>query len=527
MRVHVRFLLLFVLAGVVCSSCAPAPIQYDVAPYVTSPGLSEEPREAPPAPAGRGRLPVAKPGPDSPSYESELDGILNGPGANDVFWGVSVKSLSTGRGIFGRNENKLFVPASNMKLFTTAVALIRLGPDFRYTTNLYTNGIVENGTLKGDVFLRGSGDPTISERFQGRPTAVFEEWADSLKQQGIREITGDLIGDDTLFDGKNLGPGWAWDDEFIAFSARISALSFNDNCFNTVISPGKRPGDPARIEVFPETSYVKIVNNVRTSIHGEQTSLDARRAFGSDTLILSGHVEMNSVPRQVRFAVGDPALYGMTVLKEVFSRKGIRVLGRATRMDDSARPPDYGSMRFLATRRSAPLSSIIEQTNKRSQNLYAELLFRTLGATYGGRGTTEKSVQVMTQSLSEMGIKPESIAIYDGSGLSRLNLVTPSQIVRVLDYMSRHRYFSYYYRSLPVAGVDGTLMKRMKNTEAENNLRAKTGTLTHVVTLSGYLKERSGGMLAFSIMSNNGLHSSAQVRSLQDAICEKLPFLLQ
>ena len=187
-----------------------------------------------------------------------------------MFWGVSVKSLSTGRGLFARNDEKLFVPASNMKLFTTAVALIRLGPDFRYTTNLYTNGSPEKGALKGDVYFRGSGDPTISERFQGRPTEVFEEWADLLKQQGIREIDGDLIGDDTLFDEKNLGQGWAWDDEFTAFSARISAISFNDNCFDALISPGKKPGDLARIAITPETSYIKIVSSVKTSSPGRR-----------------------------------------------------------------------------------------------------------------------------------------------------------------------------------------------------------------------------------------------------------------
>jgi serine-type D-Ala-D-Ala carboxypeptidase/endopeptidase (penicillin-binding protein 4) len=514
-------------AVIVCSSCVPARIQYDAPPYGT-PSV------------GEGTLPGTAPHPTTPKKSpnvpparsaagaSELNEILNGPGAANVFWGVSVKSLGTGRGLFAHNEDKLFVPASNMKLLTTAVALIRLGPGFRYTTSLYTNGERENGVLKGDVYLRGSGDPTISERFQGRPTAVFEEWADSLKQQGIREIGGDLIGDDSLFDDKSLGKGWAWDDEIISFSARISAVSFNDNCFSALISPGRKIGDPARITITPETSYVKIENSIKTSGPGEQTSLDARRLFGGDTLTLSGRMELGSTPRHLRFAVGDPTLYATTVLKEVLARKGIRVLGKAARVEDPGRAaPDYGSMRTLVTRRSAPLAEIIEQTNKRSQNLYAELLFRTLGATYGGRGTTEKSVQAMTESLAAMGIPPDSIGIYDGSGLSRLNLVTPSQIVRVLDYMSRHRYFSHYYRSLPVAGIDGTLMKRMKNTEAENNLRAKTGTLTHVVALSGYLTERSGGLLAFSIMSNNDLRSSAQARSLQDSICEKLPFLSQ
>ncbi len=516
-------LLLFVVV-LACLSCAPVQVRHDEPAYGVPSIETEVPAETALPPIPRREASAAMPSPDS-APAPELDDILNGPGPANVFWGVSVKSLRTGKRLFARNEDKFFVPASNMKLFTTAVALIRLGPDFRYTTNLYTDSSVENGILKGDVYLRGSGDPTISERFQGRPTAVFEEWADGLKQQGIREITGDLVGDDSLFDDKNLGRGWAWDDEFIAFSARISAVSFNDNCFDTLVSPGKKSGDPARVTIAPDTSYVKLTNSVKTSASGEQTDLDARRPFGSNVLTLSGRIELNSPPRHIRFAVGNPTLYAMTVLKEVLVRKGIRVLGRAVSIDDAGKMPDYGTMKVLATRRSASLSDIIEQTNKRSQNLYAELLFRTLGAVYGGKGTTEKSVRVMVESLATMGIRGDSIAIYDGSGLSRLNLVTPAQIVRLLDYMSRHPYFAYFYRSLPVAGIDGTLTKRMKNSEAENNVRAKTGTLTHTVALSGYLKERDGGLLAFSILSNNCLHTSAEVRSLQDAICERLPLL--
>ena len=514
--------LLVFLGGLICFSCTPARVRLDGPPYTLQLPDGEIPAETALPPVPRRETTVAASAPDVVSSAPEIDEILDAPGAADAFWGVSAKSLRTGQRLFARNEDKLFVPASNMKLFTTAVALIRLGPDFRYTTSLYTDGSVENGVLTGDVYLRGSGDPTISQRFQGGPTAVFEEWADRLKQQGIGEIEGDLIGDDTLFDGHELGPGWAWDDESIAFSARISAVSFNDNCFDAVLSPGKKAGDPARIAITPETSYVKIANSVRTSASGEQTELDARRSFGSNALILSGCIELNAPPRHIRIAVGDPTLYALIVLKETLARKGIRVVGRAADIGDTGKAPDYGAMKVLATRRSPPLNDIIEQVNKRSQNLYAELLFRTLGAVYAGRGTTEKSVQVMVESLAAMGIRGDSLSIYDGSGLSRLNLVAPSQVVRLLDYMSRHPYFDHFYRSLPVAGVDGTLMKRMKNTEAEGNVRAKTGTLTHMVALSGYMKGRDGGLLAFSILSNNCLGTSAEVRSLQDAICQRL-----
>ncbi|HUJ69085.1 MAG TPA: D-alanyl-D-alanine carboxypeptidase/D-alanyl-D-alanine-endopeptidase [Syntrophorhabdales bacterium] len=504
-------------------------------PGIVQPSLPLSSEETLAAPAQTGSFPV--PPATAPDYQGqreertgekqhqtvEIDDIIDARLAPSVLWGVSVRSLSTGQSLLTRNSDKLLTPASNMKLLTTAVALTRLGPDFRYTSGLYWKGKRKKNVLEGDVFFRGSGDPTISERFQGKATAVFEGWADALKRHGVREISGDLVGDDTLFDDRSLGTGWAWDDEMIAYSARISALSFNDNCFEATVRPGKNVGDPARISISPETAYVELTNALKTSSTDEQSELEARRLFGSNRIVLSGRIGLSSEPRHLRFSVANPALYAVTVLKEVFEASGIRVRGRAMDMGHSGKPvPDYGAMTEIAVRQSEPLSEIIEQVNKRSQNLYAELLFRTLGASFRGRGTTKNSADVVVESLAAMGIPKDSLAVYDGSGLSRLDLVAPDQVVQVLDYMSRHPYFEYYYRSLPVAGVDGTLMKRMRNTPAEDNVRAKTGTLTHVTALSGYVRDREGSLLAFSIMSNNSLRPASEMRTLEDAICERL-----
>ncbi|OPY66775.1 MAG: D-alanyl-D-alanine carboxypeptidase DacC precursor [Syntrophorhabdaceae bacterium PtaU1.Bin034] len=503
---RIKSLLLIVAVLLAFGSCAHEPAQKQGPAYASTPSSTPPAAEA----AKRGQ------------HEIELADIVDNPKAANAIWGISIKSLATGKTLFSRNEDKLFVPASNMKLFTTAVALVRLGPDFRYTTNLYAGGKIEKGVLKGDLFLRGSGDPTISEVFQGRATAVFEDWADQLKRQGIRKIAGDVIGDGRLFDDRDMGRGWAWDDEMMYYSARISAVSFNENCFQVTVSPGKRAGQAAQIEIDPDTSYVKIINSVKTSGEGEQKDLDARRGAGSSTILLSGSVAEGSEPRRIRFTAANPTLYAMTVLKETFEKKGIRIWGRPADVGSAGKDPDYKSLKIIAVRHSEPLSAIIEHINKRSQNLYSELLFRTLGAIYGGHGTTEKAVQVIKESLRVMGIPEDELAIYDGSGLSRLDLVTPSQMVRLLDYMSKHPYFEHFYRSLPVAGVDGTLLKRMKNTAAENNVRAKTGTLAHMVSLSGYFRSRDGPLIAFSIMSNNCLSPPEDVRSLQDRICERL-----
>ena len=500
----------FLLPGILLALISCAPMKD---PGLLEAGASDSPRalSAHTLPAGR-----------SQASKNRLQDLIDNPALSRGLWGISVRSLVTGKTIFQLNEGKLFVPASTMKLFTTAVALIRLGPDFSYITNLYAGGPVEDGVLKGDLFLRGSGDPTISERFQTSATSVFEEWADGMKRQGIQEIRGDLVGDDGLFDDAELGRGWAWDDELAWYSARISAISFNDNCFEVTLSPGKRPGEAAGIRISPETAYVKIRNHVVTSGFGEKTEVDARRSFGAAAITLSGRIGEAAPPHLMRFAAGNPTLYAMTILKEVLERKGIKVRGNPVERGRDQEPPDYNSMSVLLSHRSAPLSRIIEETNKRSRNLYAELLFRTLGTLSGGRGTTEQAVSVVLESLAVMGIPPDSLAIYDGSGLSRLNLITPGQVVQLLDYMAHHPYFDYFFQSLPVAGVDGTLMRRMQNTLAEGRVRAKTGTLTHMVSLSGYLPDCKGRLLAFSIMSNNFLSPSAEVRLLQDTMAERL-----
>ncbi len=456
----------------------------------------------------------------------ELGEFVDTTLAGSELWGVSVRSVSKGREILGRREHTPLVPASNQKLLTTAVALILLGPDFVYETSLYGPAPGGGGVVAGDVFLRGTGDPTISPRFHGRSTAVFEELADQLKQQGVREIRGDVVGDDNFFDDADFGEGWSRDDELYCYSARISALSFNDNCFAVTVAPGGEVGQPARVELTPDTAYVKIENRVLTSAPGGGTDLRAMRAYGSTSLSLFGRLEHGAPPRHFRFAATNPTLYAVTVLREVLEEKGIPVWGRAVDIDETDKIPNYGSSRPLASHRSAPLKTIIEHTNKESQNLYAELLFRTVGAVSAGAGSAARAADAMRRSLEKMGISSDSLDIHDGSGLSPLNRVAPSQVVQVLDFMGRHPYFPYFFHSLPLAGVDGTLAKRMKNRGAEGRVRAKTGTLAHAVALSGYLNG-GGELIAFSIMSNDRHSSDSETRLLQDAICEKLVTLTE
>ncbi|WP_092346719.1 D-alanyl-D-alanine carboxypeptidase/D-alanyl-D-alanine-endopeptidase [Candidatus Chrysopegis kryptomonas] len=454
---------------------------------------------------------------------SELDDIFNNPSFSNAYWGVVIQSLETGEYFYRLNEHKSFIPASNMKLFTTAVALLKLGPDFKYRTNLYTDGEIKDGILYGNLFVRGTGDPTISGRFtNGDVIKTFKDWADSLIKLGIKEINGDIIGDDNYFDDQYMGTGWSWDDETYWYSAHISALSFNDNCVDLEIIPGKKIGEPALVKITPETKYVKI-NNFVTTVHPDSvTQIDFFRAPGTNVINVFGKISLRSKTYKESISVHNPTLYTVTVLKEVLESKGIKVNGNAVDIDDSQLNPDYETMKVLASYESPPLSEIIKVINKRSQNFYAEQVFRTLGKIFGGEGSTQKSVEVIKNTLSQIGIPPDAISIYDGSGLSRLNLVTPFQILTLLNYMYRHEYFSYFYESLPIAGVDGTLETRMRKTKAQGNVRAKTGYVQYARSLSGYVKTKDDEMLAFVMMTNNYLVPTSVANITQDIVCNRL-----
>lgn len=454
---------------------------------------------------------------------SELDDIFNNPSFSNAYWGVIIQSLETGEYFYRLNEYKSFIPASNMKLFTTAVGLIKLGPDFKYKTNLYTDGEIKDGILYGNLFIRGTGDPTISGRFTGGDVIkTFKDWADSLLKAGIKEIKGDIIGDDNYFDDQYMGTGWAWDDETYWYSAHISALSFNDNCVDLEILPGKKIGDSALIKITPNTNYVKIKNFVITVHPDSSTQIDFFRAPGTNIINVFGKISLRSKPYKESISVHNPTLYTATVLKETLELKGIKINGNALDIDDTNLNPDYESMKVLASYESPPLSEIIKVINKRSQNFYAEQLFRTLGKIFGGEGSTQKSVEVVKNTLAQIGIPPEEISIYDGSGLSRLNLVTPFQILTLLNYMFKHEHFSYFYESLPIAGVDGTLETRMLKTKAQGNVRAKTGYVQYARALSGYVRTKDGELLAFVMMANNYLVPTPVVNMIQDIVCQRL-----
>ena len=452
----------------------------------------------------------------------QMDDIFNDPNFSNANWGVLIQSLETGEYFYKRNEDKLFRPASNMKLFTTAAGLILLGTEYKFSTSLFMNGTMDGSILKGNLIIQGGGDPTISGRFyNGDIYKVFNDWADSLLAIGIDEIDGNIIGDDNLFDDAGLGAGWAWDYESYWFSAPSGAISFNDNCVDIVVSVDSVTGH-SKINISPDTKYITLVNDVSVVSKDTATSIDVYRERGTNIINVFGTIKMGRDSVKTFATINNPTQYSMVVLKEVLERKGIKVKGYAVDIDDVEEPIDFSKMDLLFVHYSPPLKDIIKVINKNSQNFFAEQLLKTIGLEKEGYGTIENGVKAVSNVLNEMGINPESLVMVDGSGLSQLNLVSPRHLISLLSYMFNSNYFIPFYNSLPIAGVDGTLGTRMKGTRAENEVRAKTGYLAFGRSLSGYAYTGDNEPVVFSIISNNFTVPVKLAENIQDLVCLRL-----
>ena len=454
-------------------------------------------------------------------FWNQMDDIFNDPNFSNANWGVLIQSLETGEYFYKRNENKLFMPASNLKLFTSSAGLVLLGDDYKFTTNIYTRGRMDGSTLIGDLVVQGRGDPTLSGRFyKNDAVKVFSNWADSLLKLGIDEITGSIIGDDNEFDDLGLGAGWEWDYESDWYAAQSSAISFNDNCIDIVVTADAITGQ-AKINISPETKYAAIVNKVSVVNNDSTSSVNVYRERGTNVVSVSGTIrKSDSVKTFV--TVNNPTQYTMVVLKEVLENKGIVIGGFPMDIDDLSSPIDYNELSKLFTHYSPNLKEVVKIINKNSQNFYAEQLLKTIGLEKENFGSIENGLAACNAVFQEMGINPENMIMVDGSGLSRSNLVTPKQIVSLLNYMYLHRYYLPFYNSLPIAGVDGSLANRMKGTKAENNVRAKTGYIGSVRSLSGYVITGDYEPVAFSMIVNNFTVPLKLAENIQDLVCNRL-----
>jgi D-alanyl-D-alanine carboxypeptidase/D-alanyl-D-alanine-endopeptidase (penicillin-binding protein 4) len=389
--------------------------------------------------------------------------------------------------------------------------------------------------VRGDLIVYGRGDPTFSATFNdGDYYKAIDDLAARIVAGGVKRVEGNLIGDESYFTGPPLGFGWEWDDLQSADGAEVSALSVNNNALDVFVKPGASAGAPATVTTGPVTSVVRVVNHLTTGPRGTRRDVTVIRPLGENLLEVSGSVPLSDATASDKGYVGSyalthPALLFVEMLRNSLAQRGVVVTGQTQTVDARARgnlPLQTSALVEIASVQSQPLSVIAAQTLKPSQNLYAELLLRTLGRVAGTVdpkvNTVDAGIEVVRAFLRDAGIGPREIVMADGSGLSRHNLITADTTVRLLIYMSRHRYAVPFRDALPIAGIDGTLKNRMKGTPAAGNVRAKTGTINTVATLSGYVTSAAGERLAFSILLNNYTEAPGERRIYLDSIAVML-----
>ena len=444
------------------------------------------------------------------SIKEQIDELLADSLLQKGMTGIRIIDAATGDVLYEQNGDRYFPPASNMKLITTAGALFLLKPEFRFETPLLTNGTIQGDTLTGDLIIYGKGDPTLS-------TAHLRTIAQQVAIRGISAIKGNILFDDTYFDTIPYGPGWMWDDLQYGFGASISALSVNRNSLAIYLMPGNTIGENVRVSIVPETAATTVKNLGKTGTT-ENISIATTSEDGHNVITISGSLPVGAALRRYTRTIKNPSRFAAILLSKELAKQGIN--GSATVQKKKM----GGNADTLFTHTSEPLLKILYDLDKYSSNFIAEHILKTIGAEIGGRpGTSEKGVEAIAAYLQHHSIVPDSIIQRDGSGLSRYNLITPKQITSTLHYL----YYCFacgpeLMSMLPVAGADGTLRSRMGDPATNRRVRAKTGTMTHVSTLSGYCITSSGRILIFSIMMKDFPTTSGHARAIQDGIISVL-----
>jgi len=446
-------------------------------------------------------------------------------GLRSIRWGICVARADTGRPLFSYHADDPFVPASNRKLFVTALALYHLGPDYRFSTGLFLSAPMgDRSHFHGDIIVRGVGDPTfLNPRFNsGSVTSTLREWAEALSKLGIRYVHGDLVMDSSGFDSAARIPdGWSKEFQTASYAPRPSGICIDANRIAVAVKPADSPGRPPLIRVYPRNSVVKVDNRAVTAKRGSADTLEILRAeSGLDHLVVRGRIACGAREDSQRVPVEQPELVAGEVFRSILEKKGIKVLGRvvARTGGEFTSHPEWVR---VAEYRSPPLREILAQTNKNSDNFCAEQLFQAVTFAETGRASYAEAKEFEEPFLAKIGILPDAAHFEDGCGLSRLNLVSPRAVVRLLSFMARGPYAQQFRRSLAVAGRDGTLARRMGR-RAIGRVWAKTGNLSNASCLSGYAETRSGAVLAFSIMANNCKGRTADACYVQDKICDWL-----
>src|ERR1051325_9784292 len=438
--------------------------------------------------------------------QSRIEEIVKQPALEPGFFAVKIVSLDSGQVIFEQSANKFVRPASNMKLYTVATAFDHLTPDFHFITSVYAKEKIDDGKIKGDLVVYGRGDPSIAARFNnGDYFKGINDLADRIVAAGVKRIKSDLLGDESYFNGAPLGSGWEWEDLTWEYGAQVSALTINDNAIDLNIKPGATVGAPVVFTTGPPAaSFMTFINRAITTPRGARSDLRIYRGLGGNALEISGSLPIGDAGFVGGVAIPDPALAFVSMLRDALLKRDVKIEGRLRTVNartaasilsfDPVNAQQVGTLPIeIASLQSPPFSAVAAQTLKPSQNQYTELILRTLGKNQPPNATPadrtrdveDLGLEAVRNFLRQAGVGENEIALNDGSGLSRNDLISAHTTVQLLTFMSKHKYFAQFRDALPIAGVDGTLRTRMRGTPAEGNLRANTGSLRSVASLSG------------------------------------------
>jgi D-alanyl-D-alanine carboxypeptidase/D-alanyl-D-alanine-endopeptidase (penicillin-binding protein 4) len=426
---------------------------------------------------------------------------------NDPAWqksklGIYVATADRKKMVYSRNGNAPMIPASNLKVVTSAVALETLGPDYKFETSLWGGQIdPRTGVMEGSLYLRGTGDPTFMEPFTGSPTEVLHDFARILKKRGVKVIEGDLVGDDWAFDREYLGRGWKERYLMCDYAAPAGALSINGNCLNVVVA-----GDSVSME--PGNKYIQVIREPGTG------GVSVTRRPGTDRVYVRGS---SAGTTYSSMTINDPSRFSTATFAHILKIHGIGIRGKVRLVEEKDRGYDTRCQK-LTSHDSPPLHKIVRLLNKESDNICAQHVFKAISHVVKGQGTCDNSNDVIKEFMKNAGIDTSAFSMADGSGLSVYNRITPRQMCELLAAMTTGKSWKHFWASLPIAGTDGTLQYRMQGYP----VRAKTGSLQGHIALSGYAKTKAGQMVVFSIMTNQHRSGNDRIRMNEDEVAKMI-----
>ncbi|RIU93388.1 D-alanyl-D-alanine carboxypeptidase/D-alanyl-D-alanine-endopeptidase [Oceanobacillus picturae] len=456
------------------------------------------------------------------NLEEKLRHILDNEQLEGAITGVNIMQAETGEQLFSQDGDIRLHPASNMKILTAAAALETLGKDYQFSTEVLTNGEKRGKVLHGDLYLKGKGDPTLLKE-------DLDQFAKELKTQGIQKVKGDLIGDDTWYDDVRLSQDLNWSDEPFYTGAQVSALTLSPNedyDAGTVIvqvSPADEPGGKAEVSLSPETDYVTIENKTKMVPAGESKDISIEREHGTNTIVVEGTMPVDGSNSRSWASVWEPTGYALDVFKKALEEENIQFIGRSEEKTGTT-PADA---QLLTSKQSMPLHELLIPFMKLSNNGHGEVLTKEMGKFVAGEGSWDEGLDVIEDVAVQFGMDKDTIQLRDGSGMSHKTMIPASDLAQFLYEIQATDWFSEFQYALPIAGesdrfVGGTLRNRMTEEPAKGNVTAKTGSLTGVSTLSGYVTSADGEELIFSILINNYLGSSSGARTIEDDIATTL-----